>query len=72
MKWSQAICASILVDSFHTTSSSLNEVLVERTFRPNLLTPDWRLPPKTFGTRSQNYQPMHNQAPDEPVPGLNF
>ena len=40
MKWSQAICASILVDSFYAIDG-LSPRAVNREFRPNQLTPDW-------------------------------
>jgi hypothetical protein len=40
MKWSQATCASILVDSF-CAIDGLSPRAVNREFRPNQLTPDW-------------------------------
>ena len=72
MKWSQAICASILVDGFYATSPRYNEqvdwgVPLGRGYRPNLLTPDWGLPPKPFGARSQNRKAKRSEAPDEPA-----
>jgi hypothetical protein len=63
MKWSQAICASILVDEFYllslharSNSRSGREVPsapLEPVFRPNLFIADWGLPPKPVRTRSQ-------------------
>ena len=54
MKWSQAICASILVDEFYllslharSNSRSGREVPsapLEPAFRPNLFKADWGLP----------------------------
>jgi hypothetical protein len=52
MKWSQAICASILVDEFYLLSlharskSRSGREVPEPVFRPNLFTADWGLPPK--------------------------
>jgi hypothetical protein len=66
MKWSQAICASILVDEFyflspHTRSNprsgrDVPGVPLEPAFRPNLFTADWGLPPKPVRTRSPKPQ----------------
>jgi hypothetical protein len=66
MKWSQAICASILVDEFyllspHTRSRSRSErdvmgVPLEPAFRPNLFTADWGLPQKPVEIRSPKVQ----------------
>jgi hypothetical protein len=61
MKWSQAICASILVDEFyllslHARSNSRSgrdvpNVPLEPALRPNLFTADWGLPPRPVRTR---------------------
>jgi hypothetical protein len=66
MKWSQAICASILVDelylfSLHARSNSRSSrgvpnVPLEPALRPNLFTADWRLPPRPVRTRSPKPQ----------------
>ena len=66
MKWSHAICASILVDEFYllslharSNSRSGREVPsapLEPAFRPNLFTADWGLPPKPVRTRSPKPQ----------------
>ena len=63
MKWSQAICASILVDEFYTLSpharSNLRSDLgvpavpSEPMSRPRLFAADWGLPPKPVPTTSQ-------------------
>ena len=60
MKWSQAICASILVDEFYTLSpharsnlrSGVPAVPSEPMSRPRLFAADWGLPPKPVRTRS--------------------
>ena len=80
MKWSQAICASILVDEFYllslharTNSRSgrdVPNVPLEPALRPNLFTADWGLPPRPVRTL-----PMRHEAPDEAgayVLNLNF
>jgi hypothetical protein len=74
MKWSQAICASILVDEFyflspHTRSNprsgrDVPGVPLEPALRPNLFTADWGLPPKPVRTRSPKPQAMPHKAPD--------
>ena len=61
MKWSQAICASILVDEFYllslharTNSRSgrdVPNVPLEPALRPNHFTADWGLPPRPVRTR---------------------
>lgn len=61
MKWSQAICASILVDEFYLLSLNARSnprsgrdvprLPVEPAFRPNLFTADWGLPPNPARTR---------------------
>jgi hypothetical protein len=66
MKWSQAICASILVDEFyllspHTRSKPRSgrddlSVPLEPAFRPSLLTADWGLPPKPVEIRPPKVQ----------------
>jgi hypothetical protein len=66
MKWSQAICASILVDEFyllspHTKSKTRSGrdvigVPLEPAFRPNLFTADWGLPPKPVEIRPPKVQ----------------
>jgi len=66
MKWSQAICASILVDEFYLLSPHTRSkprpgrdalgVPLEPAFRPNLFTADWGLPPKPVEIRSPKVQ----------------
>jgi hypothetical protein len=66
MKWSQAICASILVDEFYLLSlhARLNSrsgrdvpnVPLEPALRPNLFTADWGLPPRPV--RAQSPKPQ--------------
>jgi len=61
MKWSQAICASILVDEFYLLSLNARSnprsgrdvprLPAEPAFRPNLFTADWGLPPNPARTR---------------------
>jgi hypothetical protein len=61
MKWSEAICASILVDEFYLLSLNARSnprsgrdvprLPVEPAFRPNLFTADWGLPPNPARTR---------------------
>jgi hypothetical protein len=74
MKWSQAICASILVDGFYTTSPRHNErmdwgVPLGGEYKPNLLTPDWGLPPKPFGARFQSRKLRRPEVPEESSAG---
>ena len=66
MKWSQAICASILVDSFYAIDG-LSPRAVNREFRPNQLTPDWGLPPEPFATGSAKSRTAGRQASPESV-----
>ena len=66
MKWSQVICASILVEGFYSVSPDdrcdrrldWGGPLVPSApvFRPNLFTADWGLPPKPFRIRPQKLQ----------------
>ena len=61
MKWSQAICASILVDEVYLLSLNARfnprsgrdvpRLPAEPAFRPNLFTADWGLPPNPARTR---------------------
>ena len=61
MKWSQAICASILVDEFYLLSLNARSnprsgrdvprLPVEPALRPNLFTADWGLPPNPARTQ---------------------
>jgi len=61
MKWSEAICASILVDEFYLLSLNARSnprsgrdvprLPAEPAFRPNLFTADWGLPPNPARTR---------------------
>jgi hypothetical protein len=64
MKWSQAICASILVDGFYSVSPDdrfdrrldwgVPLAPSAPVFRPNLFTADWGLPPKPFRIRPRD------------------
>jgi hypothetical protein len=66
MKWSQAICASILVDEFYLlslhvrsnsrSSGDVPNVPLEPALRPNLFTADWGLPPRPV--RAQSPKPQ--------------
>lgn len=66
MKWSQAICASILVEGFYSVSPDdrfdrrldwgVPLVPSAPVFRPNLFTADWGLPPKPFRIPPQKLQ----------------
>jgi hypothetical protein len=68
MKWSQAICASILVDEFYLLSLHARSNLrsgrysdgpgapLEPALKPNLFTADWGLPPRPVRTKSPKPQ----------------
>jgi hypothetical protein len=64
MKWSQAMCASILVDEFYLLSlqagsnsrSGQPGVHLEPALRPSLFMAHWELPPKSVPTRSPKPQ----------------
>src|SRR5262245_9087255 len=68
MKWSQAICASILVDEFYLLSLHARSNLrsdrysdepgapLEPALKPILFTADWRLPPRPVRTKSPKPQ----------------
>jgi len=66
MKWSQAMCASILVDEFYLLSLQAGSnsrsgrdvpgVPLEPALRPSLFTAHWGLPPKSVPTRSPKPQ----------------
>jgi len=64
MKWSQAICDSILVDSFYAIHG-LSPRGVNREVRPSPLAPDWGIPPEPFATGSVNSRTAGRQASRE-------
>jgi hypothetical protein len=79
MKWSQAICASILVDEFyllspHTRSKSRSGrdvigVPLEPAFRPSLFTADWGLPRSRWKSGPRKCKLTPHKAPDGPTAG---
>jgi hypothetical protein len=79
MKWSQAICASILVDEFYTLSpharSNLRSDLgvrvpSEPVSRPRLFAADWGFPRSPSEPGPRNCQPMPHEVPHDYAPGL--
>jgi hypothetical protein len=66
MKWSQAICASILVDSFYARHG-LSPRGVTRDVRPSPLAPDWGIPPEPYAAGSRNSRTAGRQASRDSV-----